>query len=84
MDREDCYGSCADSDSDGIGRPIDSSINFLVRSSSDCSSSKHGRGNSRRVGAIAMSACNLAMKIGINEVRNAGAAVAMGTPKELS
>jgi hypothetical protein len=70
----------ADSGSDEIGGPINSVTNFSTRSSSDCTSFKTGRGKSRRPGAIALSVCNLARKIGNNEVSNAGSGVAIPTP----
>jgi hypothetical protein len=83
MGSEDGYDSGAGSELDKID-PTDSSMSFSVLASSDCSSFKRGPGNSRRAGAIAISVRNLVTKIGNNEVRNAGAAVAIGTPRELS
>ena len=77
---EDRLGAGADSEE--IGGPIDSTINFSACSSSDCSSFKRGRGKSRRPGTIAMSKRNLPRKMGNNESRKSGAGVATGPPGE--
>jgi hypothetical protein len=81
---ENGYGAGADLDSDEIDRPTDSAINFSARSSRDCSSPKHGWGNSPSVGTTAMSSRNRVMKMGINESRKSRAGDAMETPMQLS